>query len=45
MVSRGLLPSWPLLRFLARARRTLLWTELKPLLRSRFPLAIEALSG
>jgi SAM-dependent methyltransferase len=35
MVSRGLLPSWPLLRFLARARRTSLWTELKPLLTLR----------
>ena len=35
MVSRGLLPSWPLLRFLARARRTLLWAELKPLLTLR----------
>jgi hypothetical protein len=38
MVTRGLLPAWPLLRFLAQARRTSLWTELKPLLRSRlFP--------
>jgi O-methyltransferase domain/Dimerisation domain len=38
MVARRLLPAWPLLRFLARARRTLLWTELKALLRSRlFP--------
>jgi len=35
MVSRGLLPGWSLLRFLARARRTLLWTELKPLLTLR----------
>jgi SAM-dependent methyltransferase len=33
MVSRGLLPLWPLLRILARARRAALWTELKPVLR------------
>src|SRR5258708_4119039 len=38
MVARRLLPAWPLLRILARARSTSLWTELKPLLRSRlFP--------
>jgi hypothetical protein len=44
MVSRGLFPSWPLLRFLARTRRTLLWTELKPLLtlrRNRSAVQIE----
>jgi 2-polyprenyl-3-methyl-5-hydroxy-6-metoxy-1,4-benzoquinol methylase len=32
MVGRRLLRPWPLLRILARARRTALWTELKPLL-------------
>jgi O-methyltransferase domain/Dimerisation domain len=32
MVSRRLLPLWPLLRILAQARRAALWTELKPLL-------------
>jgi O-methyltransferase/methyltransferase family protein len=36
MVARRLLPVWPLLRVLARARRTSLWTELKPLLKNRF---------
>jgi hypothetical protein len=35
MVARRLLPAWPLLRFLARARCTSLWTELKPLLTLR----------
>jgi O-methyltransferase/methyltransferase family protein len=39
MVARRLLPAWPLLRILGRARRTSLWTELKPLLRDRlFPV-------
>jgi O-methyltransferase/methyltransferase family protein len=33
MVARRLLPAWPLLRLLARARRTSLWAELKPLLK------------
>ena len=38
MVSRRLLPLWPLLRILGRARRTELWTELKLLLTPRpFP--------
>ena len=38
MVSRRLLPLWPLLRILGRARRTELWTELKLLLTHRpFP--------
>jgi SAM-dependent methyltransferase len=35
MVGRRLLRPWPLLRILARARRTALWTELKPLLTHR----------
>jgi O-methyltransferase/methyltransferase family protein len=34
MVARRLLPAWPLLRLLVRARRTSLWAELKPLLRN-----------
>src|ERR1700758_1365641 len=39
MVSRRLLPLWPLLRILGRARRAALWTELKPLLTLRlFPM-------
>jgi hypothetical protein len=39
MVSRRLLPLWPLLRILARARRAALWTGLKPLLTLRlFPM-------
>jgi SAM-dependent methyltransferase len=35
MVRRRLLPLWPLLRILGRARRGALWTELKPLLTHR----------
>jgi len=39
MVSRRLLPLWPLLRILARGRRSPLWAELKPLLTLRlFPM-------
>jgi len=39
MVSRRLLPLWPLFRILGRARRAALWTELKPLLMLRlFPM-------
>src|SRR6266436_2877291 len=38
MVSGRLLPLWPLLRILGRARRTALWAELKLLLNPRlFP--------
>jgi O-methyltransferase domain/Dimerisation domain len=35
MVGRRLLPLWPLLRILGRARRAALWTELKPILMHR----------
>ena len=35
MVRRRLLPLWPLLRILGRARRAALWTELKPILTHR----------
>lgn len=51
MVRRRLLPLWPLLRILGRAKRAALWTELKPILThrllarwySRDPSAVETL--